>query len=310
MHEAGAWGHAPVLRDEVLDLLAVEAYTSSLQVGAPLVLDGTFGRGGHTEALLLAGAQVIALDRDPEALDAGRARLGAWIEAGALELHHACFADAPTVLAERRVQGIFLDLGVSSPQLDTPERGFSFRADGPLDMRMDPTSGESAAELIQRLEEGALADVIYQYGEERQSRRVARAIKAAGPLTTTGALAALVARVLPHDKRIHPATRTFQALRIAVNDELGQLERALADLPGCLVPGGRFAVISFHSLEDRLVKQAFRARAGIDAPRDLRGNPMVPPDFRLVERRARTGKDLDPNPRARSARLRALERLP
>ncbi len=310
MHDAGAWGHAPVLRDEVLDLLAVEAYTSSLQGGTPLVLDGTFGRGGHTEALLQAGAQVIALDRDPEALDAGRARLGAWIEAGALELHHACFADAPTVLAERRAQGIFLDLGVSSPQLDTPARGFSFRADGPLDMRMDPTSGESAAELIQRLEEGALADVIYQYGEERQSRRVARAIKAAGPLTTTGALAALVARVLPHDKRIHPATRTFQALRIAVNDELGQLERALAELPGCLVPGGRFAVISFHSLEDRLVKQAFRARAGIDAPRDLRGNPMVPPDFRLVERRARTGKDLDPNPRARSARLRALERLP
>ena len=177
-------------------------------------------------------------------------------------------------------------------------------------MRMDTSTGITAAELLEQLDEEELADVLYTLGEERQSRRVARAIKAALPLTTTTALAELVARVLPHERRIHPATRTFQALRIAVNRELEELDEALAALPKRLAAGGRIAVISFHSLEDRRVKQTFRTLAGEGAPVDLRGQPLVTPDYRLVERRARKGEDLDPNPRARSARLRSLERLP
>lgn len=302
MHEPGAWGHAPVLRDEVVDLLAPRP--------GILVLDGTLGRGGHTELFLEAGARVIGLDRDPDALAACRARLGTWVDSGALELHHATFDSAAEVVAGRPLDGAFLDLGVSSPQLDTPGRGFSFRHDGPLDMRMDPTRGESAAELLDRLDETGIADVLWRYGEERMSRRVARMIVDARPLRSTGALATICARALPHERRIHPATRTFQALRIAVNDELGQLERALERLPECLAPGGRLAILSFHSLEDRMVKQRFRSLAGEDGPRDLHGHPLVPPRHRLVERRARKGEDLDPNPRARSARLRVLERLP
>jgi 16S rRNA (cytosine1402-N4)-methyltransferase len=302
LHEPGAWGHAPVLRDEVVDLLAPRP--------GSVVLDGTLGRGGHAEAFLQAGAQVLGLDRDPDALAACSARLSAWTGGGALTLHHATFDRAADILAGRRVDGAFLDLGVSSPQLDTPARGFSFRADGPLDMRMDPTHGETAAELLDRLDETGLADLLWRYGEERQSRRIARMVVAARPLRSTGALATLCARALPQERRIHPATRTFQALRIAVNDELGQLERALQVLPECLAPGGRLAILSFHSLEDRMVKQRFRTLAGEDGPRDLRGRPLVPPRHRLVERRARKGEELDPNPRARSARLRVLERLP
>ena len=294
MHD---WGHAPVLLDDVLDVLAPRP-------GA-LFVDGTLGRGGHAEALLARGVQLIGLDRDPEAIAAGRARLG-----DTVELHHAPFSRIPHVLAGRLADGVLLDLGVSSPQLDVAARGFSFRSDGPLDMRMDPTSGEPVGEWLARAGEAELADVLYQLGEERQSRRVARAIVAARPLRGTAHLAEVVARVLPPDRRIHPATRTFQALRIFVNRELEELDAALASVPECLAPGGRFAVISFHSLEDRAVKQAFRRLAGEGAPVDLRGHPLVPPRFRLLERRARKGGDRDPNPRARSARLRALERLP
>lgn len=299
MHDAGPYGHRPVLLDDVVELCAVRP-------GA-LVVDGTLGRGGHAEALLARGARLVGLDRDPEAIAAVRRRLG-----DDVELHHAPFSDIPRVLAGRRADAVLLDLGVSSPQLDTAERGFSFRQDGPLDMRMDPSSGEPVSAWLDRVDEAELVDVLFRLGEERFARKVARAVLGARPLRTTGQLADVVARTLGRgDGRIHPATRTFQALRMVVNDELGQLDGALRDVPECLAAGGRFVVIAFHSLEDRAVKQAFRALAGEGAPTDLRGQPLVAPRFRLVERRARKGEDRDPqNPRARSARLRALERLP
>ncbi len=290
-------GHRPVLLEDVLDVLEPRP--------GRVFVDGTLGRAGHASALRHRGATLIGFDRDPEAIAAARAHLG-----DDAELHHLPFSHIASTLDGRRVDGVLLDLGVSSPQLDVAARGFSFRAQGPLDMRMDPTRGETAAELLERLDDESLADVLWRYGEERHSRRVARAIRAALPLATTTALAEVVARVVPHERRIHPATRTFQALRIAVNDELGELERALATIPGCLAPGGRLAVISFHSLEDRMVKAAFRTLAGVGAPVDLKGHPLVPAAYRLLERKARKGEDLDPNPRARSARLRVLERLP
>ncbi len=299
MHEPGEWGHAPVLLDDVLDVLAPRP--------GMLVVDGTLGRAGHASALLARGAHIVGLDRDPDAIAAARARLGA-----DAELHHASFSSIPDVLAGRLADGVLLDLGVSSPQLDRPERGFSFRHDGPLDMRMDPTRGPTAAEWLDAVDESTLVDVLFRYGEERDARRVARAILAARPFHGTLQLAEVVARAVRNSPgtRIHPATRTFQALRIAVNQELEELDDALARVPPCLAPGGRFAVIAFHSLEDRAVKRAFRRLAGEGAPVDLRGHPLSPPAFRLVERRARKGEDRDTNPRARSARLRVLERLP
>lgn len=301
MHDAGPHGHRPVLLDDAVELCAPRA-------GA-LVVDGTLGRGGHAAALLAHGVHLVGLDRDPEAIAAVRARLG---DDGHLELHHAAFSRIPEVLAGRRADAVLLDLGVSSPQLDTPSRGFSFRNDGPLDMRMDPSSGEPVSAWLDHTDEATFVDVLFRLGEERQARRIARAVLAARPLRTTGELADVVARTVGRgDGRIHPATRTFQALRMVVNDELGQLAAVLQAVPECLAPGGRFVVIAFHSLEDRLVKQAFRALAGDGAPTDMRGHPLVTPRFRLVERRARKGEDRDPtNPRARSARLRALERLP
>jgi 16S rRNA (cytosine1402-N4)-methyltransferase len=290
--------HQSVLLADTLELLGV--------VAGGLYVDGTLGWGGHAAEVQRRGGRVLGVDRDRDALAAARARLGP--EA---ELHHACFSAIPALLGERRCEGVLLDLGVSSPQLDRPERGFSFRADGPLDMRMDPTRGESAADWLNRVGEPELVDVLFRFGEERHARRVARAIlahRAVAPLRTTRELAELVADVVPADGRIHPATRVFQGLRIRVNDELGELDRALAAIPDCLAPGGRFVVISFHSLEDRPVKQAFRALCGETGPRDLYGRPVEPPRFRLVERRARKGAH-DANPRARSARLRAIERM-
>jgi 16S rRNA (cytosine1402-N4)-methyltransferase len=297
VHDPDPHGHVPVLLSDVLELLDPKP--------GELFVDGTLGRGGHASALLERGVRLVGLDRDPDAIAAVRARLGA-----GPELHHAPFSRIPEVLGDRRADGVLLDLGVSSPQLDRPERGFSFRFDGPLDMRMDPTSGEPVGEWLERVDERELADVLFRLGEERQARRVARAIVAARPLRGTAHLAEVVARVLPHEHRIHPATRTFQALRIHVNRELEELDDALSRVPGCLAPGGRFAVIAFHSLEDRAVKQAFHALAGEGAPRDLYGRPVVPPAFTLLERRARKGEDRDPNPRARSARLRVLGRNP
>ena len=279
--------------------------------------DATVGAGGHAQAVLERSApdgRLIGLDRDPAAIAACGARLQPFGDR--VTLVHARFSEARTVLERlgmTPVDGFLVDLGVSSPQLDRAERGFSFRADGPLDMRMDPTSGETAAELLRRVDEGELTRIIREQGEERHAARVARAIidaRRAGPVETTGKLAAIVARALPrHEHGKNPATRTFQALRITVNDELGELERFLAVATDCLRPGGRLVVIAFHSLEDRIVKRRLRelagragsgggAGAGPARLRLLTKHVVVPGD----EERAR-------NPRARSARLRAAERL-
>lgn len=294
-----AFHHLPVLLDDVVELLRPGP--------GRFLVDGTVGGGGHAEALLEHGVELLGLDRDPAALAAAGARLARFGDR--VRLVHAPFSALPRVLGDRRPDGVLLDLGVSSPQLDRPERGFSFRADGPLDMRQDPTSGQPLSVWLDELDEAGLADVLFRYGEERRARAVARVILAGRPWSGTRALAEAVARVVGGPPQPHPATRTFQALRILVNDELGELDAALRDVPPRLAPGGRFVVIAFHSLEARAVKQAFAALAGEGAPRDVYGNPLVPPRFRRVERRARKG-DADANPRARSATLRALEALP
>jgi len=266
-------------------------------------VDGTLGAAGHALAILEGSAplgRLLATDRDAESLERAAARLAAPERA---ELVHADFRELPRLLDERgrAADGVLLDLGVSSLQLDDPERGFSFREGGPLDMRLDRSRGETAADLVARLPEHELADLIYQYGEERASRKVARAIARArqrAPIATTAALAGLVRAVVRRGRRpgLDPATRTFQALRIAVNRELDGLGDALEALAGKLAPGGRLVVIAFHSLEDREVKHRFRglARNGF---RLLTRKPVRPGE---AERRA--------NPRSRSARLRGLER--
>jgi len=286
--------HQPVLLAEVLQWLAP-------QPGQTLV-DGTLGGGGHTRALaerIAPNGQVIALDRDSEALQRAEAALGGL----PVRLVHGNFCDLPEILQQlgvAAVDGIVLDLGLSSDQLADADRGFSFTADGPLDLRFDTSMGEPAWRMISRLSAEHLADLIFQYGEERYSRRIARAIverRRDNPIRTAGELAELVRRVVPRTRppqRIDPATRTFQALRIAVNEELKSLEIALRRLPECLKVGGRLAVISFHSLEDRRVKEAFR-----DDPRygPLMRKPIVPGDEECVR-----------NPRSRSAKLRVAER--
>lgn len=299
----GRFHHLTVLRGEV-----VRCFPSG---GALVIVDGTLGGGGHSEALLEAGHSVIGIDRDPVALAAASARLAR---------HGARFSakqgsfGAVASLVSGPVDGLVLDLGVSSPQLDTAARGFSFQHDGPLDMRM-ADSGETAAELIARLPEGELADVIYQYGEERFSRPIARELKAAAPRTTLEAVEA-VKRAVPRrawPKEVHVATRTFQALRIAVNQELEQLEQALSALPGLLRPGGVAAIISFHSLEDRLVKQAFKRLCGEvdELPRGLPVAPTRSASFEPLFKKPVTASDdeVAHNPRARSAKLRAVRKL-
>lgn len=291
--------HVSVLLPDVVELLQPRP-------GA-LFVDGTLGWGGHAEAFLERGVHLVGVDRDPDALDAASRRLTRFGKR--VELHHAPFSALRRVLGDRHPDAVLLDLGVSSPQLDRPERGFSFRGDGPLDMRMDPTSGEPLGELLEHISEEELADALFQYGGERQSRRVARAILAARPISGTAQLADVIRSVVKRDGRIDGATRSFQGLRMLVNHELDELAVALDLVPDLLAPGGRFAIISFHSGEDTQVKRRFSALAGIGAPTDLFGNPLHPPAFRLAERRARKGED-DPNPRARSARLRVLERIP
>ncbi|MGH1575344.1 16S rRNA (cytosine(1402)-N(4))-methyltransferase RsmH [Methylobacterium sp. P31] len=303
--------HVPVLLDEVVEALKTEG---------GLAVDGTFGAGGYTRALLAAdpALQVLAIDRDPTAIAGGQA-LVAEAE-GRLRLLPGRFGDLDTLLVEAgapRVDRVVLDIGVSSMQLDAPERGFSFRNDGPLDMRMG-ADGPSAADLVNEADEAVLADIIYHYGEERRSRAVARAIHEArrrGRIETTGQLAELVAGVVRAEpgSHIHPATRTFQGLRIAVNDELGELVRALHAAERVLKPGGRLAVVTFHSLEDRIVKQFFAARSGRSAQgsRHLPGAPAETiRSFRLVTKGpVLPGEaEIARNPRARSAKLRAAER--
>jgi len=303
----GAFRHTTVLRDEAVAVIG--------PVDGGLYLDLTTGGGGHTQALLEASGptgRVIGLDRDQDALRAASARLAA--HGDRFVPLHGAFGDARAALdgaGFAQVQGLVADLGVSSYQLDTAERGFSFRLDGPLDLRMDRSTGQPASAWLDDVDEATLIQVLRDFGEERHARRIARAILTDRPFTTTTALAELVARVMPGRRgRIHPATRTFQALRIAVNDELGQLDRLLADLLALLAPGARAAIISFHSLEDRRVKQCFRQLAGEHSPRDAFGHPTEAPLARLIGRKAVKASDSDTNPRARSARMRTLERLP
>lgn len=295
--------HEPVLLREVVEAIA--------PVDGEVYVDCTLGGGGHTGALLAAAnCTVIGLDRDPAAVAAASENLAS---AGDRFIGvHARFSELHHVLDRLKldfVHGVLVDLGVSSHQLDTAERGFSFRTAGPIDMRMDPTSSPSAADLVNTWDEDALADVILRYGEERHARRVARRIVAGRPWTDTLTLASAVAGVVGGAGRIHPATRTFQGLRIAVNDELGELERLLPIALDRLHPGGRLAAITFHSLEDRLVKRFLDERAGKGRPRDAYGNPIGPVHLRLRPDRT-ADADTEPNPRARSARLRSAVRLP
>jgi 16S rRNA (cytosine1402-N4)-methyltransferase len=287
-------GHESVLLDASMEQLAVKA--------GGFYVDGTLGAGGHAEAMLersAPGGRVLGVDRDSEALLVARGRLQRFAER--IEFAHADFRDVPELLGARNADGILLDLGVSSLQLDAPERGFSFRNDGPLDMRMDRSQGESAAEIVNRTHEAALADLIHAYGEEPRARRVARAIvdaRRAAPIRTTAELARVVRRAAGRTRPgLDAATRTFQALRIAVNRELEGLRQTLALLAERLAPGGRLVVIAFHSLEDREVKQAFRGLAG-ERFSILTKKPLRPSD-----------EEARRNPRARSAKLRALLRM-
>ncbi len=292
--------------------------TPLLQAVAPVVgtwIDGTFGAGGYARGLLDAGADhVIGIDRDPLALQL--AADWADLYGDRLTLVAGNFSDLDT-LAGDKVDGIVLDLGVSSMQIDMAERGFSFQKDGPLDMRMSQ-DGPSAADLVSDTDETALSDILYVYGEEHASRRIARAIVTAReqtPITTTLQLAEIVSRCLPRPKpgQSHPATRSFQALRIAVNAEFSELAQGLAAAERALRPGGRLAVVTFHSLEDRIVKQYFQLASG----QDPNANRYAPPAateaarYRLLTKRAVTADagELAANPRARSAKLRVAERL-
>lgn len=305
-------GHVPVMLAEVLATLMP-------QDGATY-LDATFGGGSYARAILEAapGCTVFAIDRDPDAIARGAAL--ARLIPGRLHLVEGRFGDMLSLLRDRGItalDGVVMDLGVSSFQLDQAERGFSFRADGPLDMRMEK-SGPSAAELVNSLPERELADIIFRFGEERFARRIARSIvarRAEAPFTTTADLAALVRRAVPRDPSgIDGATRSFQALRIAVNDELGEVERGIAAAMELLAPGGRLVVVAFHSLEDRIVKQAMAAASGRGGasrhdPAALSGRAK--PAFHLLTPRAMRPQDAEcsTNPRARSARLRGIERL-
>lgn len=312
--DSGLSAHRPVMLAEVLAALDPRA-------GA-IYVDGTFGGGGYSRALLQAAScRVLGIDRDPTAIARAEALTNAF--PGRLTLIEGRFGEMDLILRARgitTVDGVALDLGLSSDQLADSGRGFSFAADGPLDMRMS-AAGPSAADAVNDLDEATLADIIRRFGEERHARRVARAIVAARagrPITRTIELADIVAAVLPsgttRGRRINPATRTFQALRIYINDELGELDRGLRAAETLLAPGGRLAVVSFHSLEDRIVKRFLRARSGAHplasrhSPAARRDTPA--PSFQLMSRRAipPPAVEVRANPRARSARLRAAER--
>lgn len=299
--------HIPVLLDEVFHALAITP-------GAEIV-DGTFGAGGYSQAILAGGARVYAFDRDPDALEEGAELAGR--SEGALRLYAACFSDMDRVLADDgvdAVDGVVLDIGVSSMQLDRAERGFSFQKDGPLDMRM-AQDGMSAADFVNESDEGEIADIIYKYGEEHRSRRIARAIVAARPINTTAELASIVRRAVGHKPGApkDPATRTFQAIRIHVNRELDELTEGLAAAERLLKPGGRLAVVTFHSLEDRIVKQFLRRRSGGEGsgsrhlPVNMAGGPA--PSFEKADKAIRpSDREIAINPRARSATLRSATR--
>lgn len=304
LEAAAEAGHVPVLLDEVMGFLAPRP--------GGLYCDATLGLGGHAGRMLQLSSpdgRLIGLDRDTQALARARARLAEFGDRATFV--HSRFGGLRSALEGLGVSGLdgcLVDLGVSSLQLDTADRGFSFRKAAPLDMRMDQSQGETAAEFLGRVDEGELERILRDLGEERFARKIAHAIVVArtqSDLSTTTALAELVAKVVPfRERNKDPATRTFQALRIALNDELGELERFLTDAPSCLRPGGRLVVISFHSLEDRIVKRHFRALAARDAP----GGPSL----RLLNKHVVVAGEEERlrNPRARSAKLRAVERLP
>ena len=299
--------HIPVMLAEVVEGIAPR--------GGGLYVDGTFGAGGHTKALLEAGyCKVIAIDRDPEVESLAGVLRGKY--GSRLTFLSGRFSDMETLLADagiEKVEGILLDIGVSSMQIDTPDRGFSFMHDGPLDMRMG-SSGASAADIVNQMAEDELAGIIFKYGGERKSRAIARAIVLArtlAPITRTGQLSAIVRQaVRQYNDTINPATRTFQALRIWVNDELAELETALEAAERLLIPGGRLVVITFHSGEDQIVKHFMNERSGKDEgvsrhlPMNLQAKPE--PTFTLITRKAiaPTESEIAANPRARSAKLR------
>ncbi|MDV0439860.1 16S rRNA (cytosine(1402)-N(4))-methyltransferase RsmH [Xanthomonas sacchari] len=299
--------HVPVLFAQVLDGLQV--------IENGIYLDGTFGRGGHARGVLHKlgpGGRLLVMDKDPEAIAEAEHAFGADAR---VSIYRGSFAELGQWDAATALDGVLFDLGVSSPQLDVAARGFSFGKDGPLDMRMDPDAGESAAQWLARAEEREIADVLWTYGEERQSRRIARAIVARRekqPLTRTAELADLIASVMPRgDSKTHPATRSFQAIRIHINRELADLETGLDAALARLKPGGRLAVISFHSLEDRIVKQFMQRHA--KAPPSNRRLPEATtfvPTLRLHGGAIKADADeLAANPRARSAVLRVAEKL-
>jgi 16S rRNA (cytosine1402-N4)-methyltransferase len=301
--------HIPVLLDEVLKNI--------VQSTSGTYVDGTFGRGGHARGLLGIldpNARVIALDRDPAAIASARDLA---VTESRLTVCHARFSQLADVLADQNVadvQGVLLDLGVSSPQLDDAERGFSFRFSGPLDMRMDPSEGESAAQWLDTAEEADIARVLKDYGEERFARRIARAIVAARPLTTTEELAEVVAQVVPvrGKQAKHPATKTFQAIRIFINEETSELALGIRAAFDVLAKGGRLAIISFHSLEDREVKHTFRSMTRPpELPRRLpvRNQDLATPARNIIGPVRAGARELLHNPRARSATLRVIEKV-
>ena len=290
----GAVGHVPVLLKEAIDFLAVKR--------GGTYLDATVGLGGHSYEIakrLGAPGHLIGFDKDPAALERAREKLKALDEPLQITLIHGSFAEVAERIAPASLDGLMADLGVSSLQLGDAARGFSFQAEGPLDMRMNPMSGDTAEQVVNHLDERELADVIYEFGEERRSRRIARAIVRSRPIRTTQHLVEVIstaARSMKHE-RIHPATRTFQALRIFVNRELDDLKALLEAAPSVLKPSGRLVVISFHSLEDRIVKDALRG-----------GKDKY---FRVLTKKPLTAseEEIDRNPRSRSAKVRAAERI-
>ena len=306
------FAHKPVMTVEVLAALRPRA--------GGIYADGTLGGAGHAAAILAASSpdgRLFACDRDGVAIEAARVRLVGF--SGRFEIRHGNYAELAEWVPARSCDGVLLDLGVSSPQLDFAERGFSFQQDGPLDMRMDQSQGGTAADLVNGASAEELARIFWQYGDERESRRFARAIemdRRTQRFTTTGQLAALIERLSPRaGRKTHPATKIFQALRIAVNDEVGSLERGLVAALTILKPGGRLAVITFHSLEDRIVKEFGRSRSRdyefdgeVDIP-DLR-RPRQP-EVRWVSRKAIMPGDVElaENPRSRSAQLRVMEKI-
>jgi 16S rRNA (cytosine1402-N4)-methyltransferase len=301
--------HEPVLLGEVLQLLA--------PAPGKVILDGTLGGGGHTTALLGAGAEVIGLDQDPDALAHNERKLSEW--AGHFHPVRGNFAEGGELLDSigvPQLDGVLLDLGVSSHQLDTPERGFSFQEDGPLDMRMDPSGIISAASLVNAMSADQLERIFRDYGEEPHARKIASRIardRLIRPFQTTRDLAEMIEAIIPRRGHSHPGTRVFQALRIAVNRELEVLQRGLENLTARLAPGGVFAVITFHSLEDRIVKNFFKHRCAEWLDRPDWTEPRRNPDhlFRALTRKPLVASDEEQrrNPRSRSAKLRAVQRL-